>query len=144
MMGVLSWPRPGQNRRYANGFASIPARNTSRIGYPNHTHFIGQTPGAHPDRRDPPGVPRARRGTGDDLPPAAPARAQAGTKLKGPVKWTYFYLYVILDVFSRYAVGWTVQHREGAQLAKALIAQAAAPQKIPREQLTVQPTAAAR
>ena len=34
------------------------------------------------------------------------------TKLKGPATWTYFYLYVILDVFSRYAVGWTVQHRE--------------------------------
>ena len=36
------------------------------------------------------------------------------SKLKGPAKWTYFYLYVILDVFSRYAVGWTVQHRENA------------------------------
>ena len=42
-MGVLSRPRPGQNRRYAYGFASILARNTSRVGYPNHTHFIGQT-----------------------------------------------------------------------------------------------------
>ncbi len=45
MMGVLSRPRPGQNRRYAYGFASILARNTSQVGYPNHTHFIGQTPG---------------------------------------------------------------------------------------------------
>ena len=43
MMGVLSRPRPGQNRRYAYGFASILARNTSQVGYPNHTHFIGQT-----------------------------------------------------------------------------------------------------
>ena len=43
MMGVLSRPRPGQNRRYAYGFASTLARNTSRVGYPNHTHFIGQT-----------------------------------------------------------------------------------------------------
>ena len=34
------------------------------------------------------------------------------SKLKGPAKWTYFYLYVILDVFSRYVVGWTVQYRE--------------------------------
>jgi len=42
-MEFLSWPRPGQNRRYAYGFASILARNTSRVGYPNHTHFIGQT-----------------------------------------------------------------------------------------------------
>ena len=59
------------------------------------------------------------------------------TKLLGPAKWTYFYLYVILDVFSRYAVGWTVQHRENAALAKALIAQACEQQQIPRDQLTV-------
>jgi putative transposase len=43
------------------------------------------------------------------------------TKLKGPVKWTYFYLYVILDIFSRYVVGWMVAHRESAALAKRLI-----------------------
>jgi putative transposase len=59
------------------------------------------------------------------------------TKLLGPAKWTYFYLYVILDVFSRYAVGWTVQHRETAQLAKALIGQACEQQQITRDQLTV-------
>ena len=59
------------------------------------------------------------------------------TKLLGPAKWTYFYLFVILDVFSRYAVGWTVQHRESAALAKALIAQAAEQQQINRDQLTV-------
>jgi len=59
------------------------------------------------------------------------------TKLKGPAKWTYYYLYVILDVYSRYAVGWTVQHRESAELAKALIAQATEQQKIGREQLTI-------
>lgn len=59
------------------------------------------------------------------------------TKLLGPAKWTYFYLYTILDVFSRYAVGWTVQHRESAQVAKALIAQAAEQQKIQPSTLTV-------
>jgi putative transposase len=59
------------------------------------------------------------------------------SKLKGPAKWTYYYLYVILDVFSRYAVGWTVAHRESAQLAKALIAQAAEQQQITQGQLTV-------
>jgi putative transposase len=59
------------------------------------------------------------------------------SKLKGPAKWTAFYLYVILDVFSRYCVGWTVQHRESAQLAKALIAQAVEQQQIARGQLTV-------
>jgi putative transposase len=59
------------------------------------------------------------------------------SKLKGPAKWTHFYLYVILDVYSRYAVAWTVQHRENAQLAKALIAQACEQQQIARDQLTV-------
>jgi putative transposase len=59
------------------------------------------------------------------------------SKLKGPAKWTCFYLYVILDVFSRYAVGWTVQHRESAQLAKALIGQSCEQQQIERGQLTV-------
>jgi putative transposase len=43
------------------------------------------------------------------------------TKLLGPAKWTYFYLYVILDIFSRYVVGWMLAHRESAELAKRLI-----------------------
>ena len=43
------------------------------------------------------------------------------TKLKGPQKWTYYYLYVILDIFSRYVVGWMVAHRELAALARKLI-----------------------
>ncbi|MEJ7892928.1 MAG: IS3 family transposase [Solirubrobacteraceae bacterium] len=59
------------------------------------------------------------------------------TKLKGPAKWTHFYLYVILDVFSRYAVGWTVQHRESSHVAKALIAQTVEQQQITPGQLTV-------
>jgi putative transposase len=59
------------------------------------------------------------------------------TKLLGPAKWTYYYLYVILDVFSRYAVGWTVQHRESAQVASDLIAQTVAQQQIAPAQLTV-------
>jgi len=45
------------------------------------------------------------------------------TKLRGPAKWTYFYLYVILDIFSRYVVGWMVASRETAALAKKLIEQ---------------------
>jgi putative transposase len=44
------------------------------------------------------------------------------TKLLGPAKWTYFHLYVILDIFSRYVVGWMVAPRETAELAKRLIA----------------------
>jgi len=60
------------------------------------------------------------------------------TKLKGPAKWTCFYLYAILDVFSRYCVGWTIiQHRESAGVAEQLIAQACQQQQIARGQLTV-------
>ncbi len=59
------------------------------------------------------------------------------SKLKGPAKWSCFHLYVILDVFSRYAVAWTVQHRESAELAKALIGQAIEQQQVERGQLTV-------
>jgi putative transposase len=45
------------------------------------------------------------------------------TKLMGPAKWTYFYLYVILDIFSRYVVGWMLAYRESGDLAKKLIEQ---------------------
>lgn len=58
------------------------------------------------------------------------------TKLKGPAKWTYFYLYVILDIFSRYVVGWMIAHRESATLAKRLIADTCAKQGINDGQLT--------
>ena len=43
------------------------------------------------------------------------------TKLLGPAKWTYFHLYVILDIFSRYVVGWMLAHRENEFLAERLI-----------------------
>ena len=59
------------------------------------------------------------------------------TKLLGPVKWTYFYLYVILDVYSRYVVGWLVAHREHADLAERLIAETLAKQQVPAGQLTL-------
>ena len=59
------------------------------------------------------------------------------TKLKGPVKWTYFYLYVILDIFSRYVVGWMIAHREQAALAKRLINDSCTKQNIEPEQLTL-------
>jgi len=59
------------------------------------------------------------------------------SKLKGPAKWTYYYLYAILDVFSRYIVAWTVQYRELGKIAEALIAQACEQQRITREQLTL-------
>jgi putative transposase len=59
------------------------------------------------------------------------------TKLLGPAKWTYFYLYVMLDVFSRYVVGWMVAHRESATLAEQFIHETCARQGIGRDHLTI-------
>jgi putative transposase len=59
------------------------------------------------------------------------------TKLLGPAKWTYFQLYVLLDIFSRYVVGWMVAHRESANLASRLIDDSCSKQKIERGQLTL-------
>jgi len=59
------------------------------------------------------------------------------TKLKGPVTWTYFYLYVILDIFSRYVVGWMVAPRESAALAQRLIEDTCRKQSIAQDQLTI-------
>ena len=59
------------------------------------------------------------------------------TKLKGPAKWTYFYLYVIIDIFSRCVVGWMVAHRESTELAKRLIGETCARQSIHQGQLTI-------
>jgi putative transposase len=59
------------------------------------------------------------------------------TKLRGPAKWTYYQLYVILDVFSRYVTGWMVATRESAALAERLIADSIAKQGIVANSLTV-------
>jgi putative transposase len=59
------------------------------------------------------------------------------TKLLGPQKWTYYHLYVILHVFSRYVVGWMVAHRDSAVLAEKRIAETLAKQGITRDQLTI-------
>ena len=57
-------------------------------------------------------------------------------KLTGPAKWTYYYLYVILDIFSRYVVGWMIAEQESATRAHHLIAESCAKQKIVEDQLT--------
>jgi putative transposase len=59
------------------------------------------------------------------------------TKLLGPVKWTYYYLYVLLDIFSRYVVGWLLARQEAAALAKVLIAESCERQHIGPDQLTI-------
>jgi putative transposase len=59
------------------------------------------------------------------------------TKLLGPTKWTYYYLYVLLDVFSRYVVGWLLAQQESARLAEKLIEQSCERQEIVPGQLTI-------
>lgn len=59
------------------------------------------------------------------------------TRLRGPAKWSYYYLYVILDIFSRYVVGWMVAQRESATLANRLIAETYKKQCIRPGQLTI-------
>lgn len=59
------------------------------------------------------------------------------TKLKGPVKWTYYHLYVILDLYSRLVVGWMVAPRESAKLAERLVTDSLRTQDIDRDQVTL-------
>lgn len=59
------------------------------------------------------------------------------TKLLGPVKWAYFYLYVILDIFSRYVAGWMIATHESSALAKRLIAETCEKQNVQPGQLTI-------
>ncbi len=59
------------------------------------------------------------------------------TKLLGPVTWTYYYLYVLLDIFSRYVVGWLLARQESAALAKVLIAESCERQRIVPAQLII-------
>jgi putative transposase len=59
------------------------------------------------------------------------------TKLLGPTKWTYFHLYVILDIFSRYVVGWMLASRESEHLAERLIRETVVKQGVARDRLTL-------
>lgn len=59
------------------------------------------------------------------------------TKLAGPAKWTWYYLYVIIDIYSRYVTGWMAATRESAALAEKLIAETCAGQGIEPGQLTI-------
>jgi putative transposase len=59
------------------------------------------------------------------------------TKLRGPAKWSYFYLYVIIDIYSRYVVGWLLADAESKTLAERLLADTIGKQNIDRDQLTI-------
>lgn len=59
------------------------------------------------------------------------------TKLLGPAKWTYYHLYVIIDIYSRYVPGWLIAERESAALAERLLAETIAKQHVEPDQLTI-------
>src|SRR5207302_5227734 len=59
------------------------------------------------------------------------------TMILGSAKWTYFYLYLLLDVYIRYVTGWMVAYRESAELAKRLIEESCKKQQIQPGQLTL-------
>ena len=92
-------------------------------------------PGARTTRPGPP----PRRWSSPSSSPPPPTRCGPGTSpsSRGPHKWTWFHLYVILDVYSRYAVAWLVATRESARLAEELIADAIYQQHVPAGQLTL-------
>ncbi|MCP4702341.1 MAG: transposase family protein [Gammaproteobacteria bacterium] len=74
-----------------------------------------------------------------ELPALRPCEVRSWdiTKLKGPARWTYFHLCVIIDIYSRYAVGWMAAPGESAALAGRLISETCQRQNIKRGQLTV-------
>jgi len=59
------------------------------------------------------------------------------TRLPGPVKWMTFCLYVVLDLFSRFVVGWLIAGRESGLLAQQLIAECCARPQIGRRELSI-------
>jgi putative transposase len=66
-----------------------------------------------------------------------PAETRSATKLQGPTRGVYFELFVIIDIFSRYVVGWMVSPAETGELAEAFIADTLATHGIGRDQLTL-------
>jgi putative transposase len=79
------------------------------------------------------GGPRKRAGRNAGTAP----RSDPYTKLPGPAKWTYYYLYVIIDIYSRYVVGWLLADAESKTLAERLLADTIGKQHINRAQLTI-------
>ena len=119
--GSLTWPRP----------RSGPACSTRAPTWARSPRSTGCCA--------PPGETRERRRQATHPAAVKPELAAAGpnqvwswdiTKLRGPAKWTYYHLYVILDIYCRYAVGWMVATRESAALAEKLIAATCAKQGI--------------
>jgi transposase InsO family protein len=64
-------------------------------------------------------------------------RSDPYTKLRGPVKHVFYHLYSVIDIYSRYTVGWLLAGQESAQLAEQLLAETIANQGVDRDQLTI-------
>ena len=82
-------------------------------------------------------MPRQARAAGDPAFNRSVVLQDICTKLKGPAKWTCFHLYVILDIYSRYVVGWMLAHRGPPELAEQLIADTLQKENIAPRTLTL-------
>ncbi|TFB82130.1 transposase [Cryobacterium flavum] len=140
--------RAGAQRR-SEGPAVEPVRGQSAGGDPSDPPRRGHLPVLGGDDVSPP--PRSRRDRGTSRSAEHPARVKPEliatgpnttwswdiSKLKGPAKWSYFHLYAIIDIYSRYVVGWMVATRESHQLAARLLFDTIEKQNIRRDQLTI-------
>jgi len=80
-----------------------------------------------------------RSATGGATPPTRPNEVFSWdiTKLHDPEKWTYYYLYTVIDIYSRYVPGWMLARAERASLAETLLEETIEKQDIVRNQLTI-------
>ncbi len=134
LQALLAWrrsprartPSPGRTRD-RRGDRAARAADRHPGGMPGDRrgpgHLVPAAPGPPPPAAagaravaGPGAAPR----TGPGRAPGHQVRSQAITKLHGPAKWTYYHLCVILDIYSRYAVGWMAATRESAVLAEKL------------------------
>jgi putative transposase len=82
-------------------------------------------------------VRRAGRGNGPSRKAGTAPRLDPYTKLLGPVKWTYYYLYVVIDIYSRFVPGWMLATKESARLAERLLGDTIVKQTIDPGQLVI-------
>jgi putative transposase len=122
-------PGAGQRLRHPAGRGQLPVLDLDDVP-------AAARPGRN--RRPAPARHPPRPGSSPSCWRAGPTSAGLDiTKLAGPAKWTWYYLYVILDIYSRYAVGWMVAYREAALLAERLLADTIAAQGVKPAQLTI-------
>ena len=135
-LGTVHRHRPGRGLGHAAGRGHLP-----RLGV--HVYRVLRQAGESRERRAQAAHPATVK---PELAATGPNQVYSWdiTKLHGPAKWTYYHLYVILDIYSRYAVGWMVATRESAALAEKLIAATAAKQGISPGSSLSTPTAAPR